>query len=357
MSVGEVTGRIAQIQSQLANLSAPAKAGGSGSGFSSVLGAAQAGLEGDLATGGVESLAGGAGSVVGAPGTPAVSAGVAMPGAGLAISGGGGPADGQAVVDAARKYLGVPYVWGGTDPAKGLDCSGLVQLVYKQFGIDLPRVSYQQATAGRPVASLAQARPGDILAFDNPVDHVAIYAGNGKMIEAPRTGLDVRVTDVYETPTAIRRVLPDQPVAAPGVTRSAVAGSALPAGTPYASLFTQAAQRHGISPTLLAAVAQQESGFDARAVSPAGAQGLMQLMPSTAAGLGVRNAFDPAQAVDGAARLLKNLVGEFGRVDLALAAYNAGPGAVHRYGGIPPYPETRRYVPAVLAHKAALERA
>jgi soluble lytic murein transglycosylase-like protein len=82
----------------------------------------------------------------------------------------------------------------------------------------------------------------------------------------------------------------------------------------------------------------------------------MQLMPSTAAGLGV-NAFDPAQAVDGAARLLKDLVGEFGRVDLALAAYNAGPGAVHRYGGIPPYPETRRYVPAVLAHKSALEHA
>jgi soluble lytic murein transglycosylase-like protein len=206
------------------------------------------------------------------------------------------------------------------------------------------------------VANLAEARPGDILAFDSPVDHVGIYIGGGKMIEAPRTGLDVRVVEVYETPTAIRRVLPDEPVAAVAAARGVAGGSSLPPGTPYASLFAQAAQRHGVSPTLLAAVARQESGFDARAVSPAGAQGLMQLMPATAAGLGVDNSFDPAQAVDGAARLLKDLISEFGRVDLALAAYNAGPGAVKRYGGIPPYPETRSYVPSVLAHQVALER-
>ena len=96
-------------------------------------------------------------------------------------------------------------------------------------------------------------------------------------------------------------------------------------------------------------MAQQESGFNPRAVSSAGAQGLMQLMPATARGLGVGNSFDPAQAVDGAARLLRDLKAEFGRVDLALAAYNAGPGAVHRYGGIPPYPETQNYVRSVLA--------
>jgi soluble lytic murein transglycosylase-like protein len=269
-----------------------------------------------------------------------------------------GVASEQAVVEQARRYLGVPYLWGGTDPSRGLDCSGLVQLVYKNLGIELPRVSYQQATAGRPVASMADARPGDILAFDSPVDHVGIYIGNGKMIEAPRTGLDVRVIDVYETPTAIRRVLPE---AAPalgqlGAARMGPAAPGLPAGTPYAQLFTTAGRRHGVDPTLLAAIAKQESGFDPRAVSHAGAQGLMQLMPATAAGLGVGNSFDPAQAVDGAARLMKDLLGEFGRVDLALAAYNAGPGAVKRYGGIPPYPETRHYVPAVLGHQAALER-
>jgi soluble lytic murein transglycosylase-like protein len=79
-------------------------------------------------------------------------------------------------------------------------------------------------------------------------------------------------------------------------------------------------------------------------------------MPMTAKGLGV-NALDPTQAVDGAARMLKGLISEFGRVDLALAAYNAGPGAVHRYDGIPPYAETQRYVPAVLAYQKRLQNA
>ena len=75
----------------------------------------------------------------------------------------------------------------------------------------------------------------------------------------------------------------------------------------------------------------------------------MQLMPATAQGLGVRNSFDPAQAVDGAARLLHDLIDRFGQVDLALAAYNAGPGAVLRYDGIPPYPETQNYVRSVMS--------
>lgn len=344
MSVAEVTGRITEIQSALAQLApvAAPRAGGS-TAFSNVLGAAEAGLleEGLLASGA----------------TPkATGATFARGVAGSATGAGSGSGDGQAVVEEAKKYLGIPYLWGGTDPEKGLDCSGLVQLVYKKFGVDLPRVSYQQATAGRPVASLDQAKPGDILAFDSPVDHVAIYMGNNKMIEAPRTGLDVRIIDVYEKPTAIRRVLPDQAVGA--VSAAAMPGASSPVGgTPYANLFQQAGARHGVDPTLLAAVAKQESGFNPRAVSHAGAQGLMQLMPATAAGLGVTNSFDPGQAVDGAARLLKDLLSEFGRVDHALAAYNAGPGAVKRYGGIPPYPETQKYVPAVLAHKANLERA
>lgn len=274
---------------------------------------------------------------------------------------------GDAVVAEARKYLGVPYVWGGTDPKTGLDCSGLVQLVYKKFGIDLPRVSYQQAKAGEAVPSLAQAKPGDILAFGHPVHHVAIYIGDNKMIEAPRPGKDVRVSPVYETPSAIRRVLPDTGVAAAsspaaaggatrarGITSAGLVTSGLQvAGTPYASTFNAAATKYGVPATLLAAVAHQESGFKANAVSPAGARGLMQLMPATARSLGV-NPMNPTEAVDGAARLLRGLISEFGRVDYALAAYNAGPGAVHRYHGIPPYAETRRYVPAVLAYQQRL---
>lgn len=256
-----------------------------------------------------------------------------------------GDASGAAVTAEAKKYLGVPYVWGGTDPKKGLDCSGLVQLVYKNLGIDLPRVAGQQAIAGRPVNGMANARPGDLLAFNSPVSHIAIYIGDGKMIEAPRPGLAVRVSDVYDTPTAIRRVLPDNPVSSAAVTGGL---SALPASTPYASLFSAASARYGVDASLLAAVARQESGYNPKAVSPAGAQGLMQLMPGTAKGLGVTNSFDPTQAIPGAARLLQGLIREFGRTDLALAAYNAGPGAVHRYNGIPPYPETQNYVRSVL---------
>jgi len=98
--------------------------------------------------------------------------------------------------------------------------------------------------------------------------------------------------------------------------------------------------------SLLAAVANQESSFNPAAVSSSGAQGLMQFTPATARGLGV-NPFDPASSVNGAAKYLSQLTKQFGSTDLALAAYNAGPGAVSKYGGIPPYPETRNYVSAV----------
>jgi soluble lytic murein transglycosylase-like protein len=167
------------------------------------------------------------------------------------------------------------------------------------------------------------------------------------MIEAPRPGLQVRISEITDTPTAIRRIIPEgsvAPVSGVGGTTSAV-----PAGTPYGELFQAAAAKYGVDANLLVAVARQESGFNPKAVSPAGAQGIMQLMPGTAAGLGVKNSFNPAEAIDGATRLLKSLIGEFGRTDLALAAYNAGPGAVHRYDGIPPYPETQNYVRSIMA--------
>jgi soluble lytic murein transglycosylase-like protein len=117
----------------------------------------------------------------------------------------------------------------------------------------------------------------------------------------------------------------------------------------YRGLITAAAVRHGLPPLLLAALLRSESGFDPRAVSPAGAQGIAQFMPATARGMGLSDPFDPAQAVPAAARLLSGHVRAFGSVPSALAAYNAGPGAVRRYGGIPPYPETQAYVARILA--------
>ena len=110
----------------------------------------------------------------------------------------GATGTGAEVVGAATKYLGVPYKWGGTDPATGLDCSGFTQRVFADLGIDIPRTSSQQATAGRPVASLAEARPGDLVFFDNSssragIDHVGLYIGGGKMIAAPQEGDVVKV--------------------------------------------------------------------------------------------------------------------------------------------------------------------
>ena len=124
---------------------------------------------------------------------------------------------------------------------------------------------------------------------------------------------------------------------------------------PYAETIRRAAQRHGVDPVLLTAMAAVESGFDPRAVSHKGAQGLLQLMPQTARRFGVANSFDPDQNVDGGARYLDWLLTRFsGDEQLALAGYNAGEGAVERYRGIPPFPETERYVVRVLGHVESL---
>lgn len=114
---------------------------------------------------------------------------------------------GQRAVAIAKQQLGKPYVWGAESPSVGFDCSGLVQHTFEQLGIKLPRVSRDQARAGRAVGSLADARPGDLIAFGSPVDHIGIYAGNNKMVVAPQTGDVVKVQEIYRTPTAIRRVI------------------------------------------------------------------------------------------------------------------------------------------------------
>jgi soluble lytic murein transglycosylase-like protein len=115
-------------------------------------------------------------------------------------------------------------------------------------------------------------------------------------------------------------------------------------------IIKSAADRHQIDPKLAMAVAVAESGLEPQAVSPAGAVGVMQLMPETARSLGVRNINDPRDNIDGGVRYLKEMLTTFnGDITKAVAAYNAGPEAVKQYGGIPPYPETRAYVSKVLS--------
>lgn len=119
----------------------------------------------------------------------------------------------------------------------------------------------------------------------------------------------------------------------------------------FKQIIQSASQKYGVDAKLVESVIQAESNFNPSAVSSAGAEGLMQLMPATAQELGVSNSLDPEQNVDGGVKLLRSLLNSYdGNVSLALAAYNAGPGAVNKYGGIPPYKETQSYVQKILAN-------
>jgi hypothetical protein len=163
-----------------------------------------------------------------------------------------GRATGADIVTNAEKYLGVPYVFGGED-ASGMDCSGLVQRVYAEAGIEVPRLVSGQMTIGTEVGSLAEAKPGDLIVTGGG-DHILIYAGDNQVIHAPYEGRTVCRVDAYMDDsdiTTIRRVIPDQAAPASAGTSSiastsAVAGQVPVAGSAptdlvaaaYASLFS-----------------------------------------------------------------------------------------------------------------------
>lgn len=308
-----VQARIAQIQSTLG--AAPAGSS-SGANFASTLSSASPTASSFAATGGT------------------------------AVAGSSGVTGAQVVAD-AKKYLGIPYVWGG-ESTSGMDCSGLVQQTFKDLGITVPRVAADQQKVGTPVASLADAQPGDLLFFGQPAYHVAIYLGNNQLIESPEPGKTVHITDVYQTPTSIRRIVSEP--AAGGLSSSRLTAAGVNAAVAaYAPQFAAAEAQYHLPTGMLAAVAQQESGGNSHAVSSAGAEGLMQLMPSTAAGMNV-DPFDPTQSIQAGAKILHSDLTQFGNsVPLALAAYNAGAGAVRQYNGIPPYSETQNYVRSITA--------
>ena len=240
MSAVEAMGRISQIQMTIRSLSQPAAQQAMGVavlGTGSTAAAPGASvLAASSTTAAVQALTGTstAGASSAALTTPSAASGdfatqlaaaaaltetapVAAPAAA------GGPTGADLVAE-ARKYTGVPYAWGGSS-AQGLDCSGLVKLSLSALGVDMPRVARQQMTQGTPVASLAEAQPGDLLVFDGG-SHIGIYLGEGRMIDAPKPGDHVRERDVYETPTAIRRVLPTAAEAAAAAQPAAAAPSA-----------------------------------------------------------------------------------------------------------------------------------
>ncbi len=136
-------------------------------------------------------------------------------------------------------------------------------------------------------------------------------------------------------------------------TGASATGTPVNSAVPFAAQINAAAARNGIDPSLLAGLIKAESNFQPDVGSGAGAQGLTELMPETARGVGVRDPHDPTESIEGGARVLREALDKFGgSAELALAAYNAGSGAVEQYGGIPPYPETQTYVPRVLGFAA-----
>ena len=158
--------------------------------------------------------------------------------------------------------------------------------------------------------------------------------------------------------TIIAKVLPDEvPYPEPAVATEPTAegdqdsqGTEVLESTPYGEIIAAVSEAHGVDPMLVRALIQVESNYRPRARSPKGAMGLMQLMPSTAREYKVRNPFDPKANIEAGIKHLKSLIDRFaGKVELGLAAYNAGEGAVKKFNGVPPYRETRNYVSKILS--------
>jgi cell wall-associated NlpC family hydrolase len=259
----------------------------------------------------------------------------------------------SAVIAAAEAQLGWPYVWGGESRAEGgFDCSGLVDFALAAAGVGVgrPTAAGLQALAA-PVPLGAALLPGDLVFVGAPAHHVGLYVGGARVIEAPHTGATVRLEPLAAGGWTSAGRLPVLAAAASPSLQLAAAGVVVPTWVPdaWAPLVAEAASAESVPASLLAAQLEAESGFDAAAVSPAGAQGAAQFMPATWAGswnpYRGHSPFAARFAVLAQARYLARLLRRAGGdVPLALAAYNAG-----WTGAQGPWPdETRAYVAQIM---------
>lgn len=211
------------------------------------------------------------------------------------------------------------------------------------------------ATAPEPGSRCAPKRIDDN-AVKLPNLWGALGVVNGTLYEREQDGVTVYSTRRLPGSTPVLSFTVETP---PGEPAHAGLGNAgKPQPRRYAAQFRSAARKHGLDDAWLRAIAHAESGFDAKAVSPKGALGVMQLMPATARTYGVTDAYSPAQSIDAGARHLRGLLRRYrGDLTLAAAAYNAGAGAVTRFGGVPPYRETRAYIAKVQALHAGYRHA
>ncbi len=206
---------------------------------------------------------------------------------------------------------------------------------------------------------LAQAASGSTASFAaalNAASGASSTAGQGTT--PTEEGASAQAGQSSAAPTATTAAYVPPTYAAPATASlpaSTVLATDESAGSStYDATIAQSAARYGIEPALLHGLIQQESGFDPNARSSSGALGLTQLMPGTASSLGVSEPLDPTQSIEGGAHYLSEMLARFGgNTADALAAYNAGPGAVSHYGGVPPYAETQEYVSKVLGYANA----
>jgi soluble lytic murein transglycosylase-like protein len=210
------------------------------------------------------------------------------------------------------------------------------------------------SSAGLTAASQAAARVAELRTLIQTVETGGKSKGSFGAALAEATAVEGGATPALGEAAALNSPLP-------ATTTTSTDPSTFAAGeetgsVPFASTIEAACAKYGLNPNLLAGLIEQESHFDPTVGSAAGAQGLTELMPETASSLGVTDPHDPTQSIEGGARLLSEKLKEFGgNTELALAAYNAGSGAVQQYNGIPPYPETEQYVQKVLGYASGYE--